>query len=96
MDKDGKSKSTYDDNILIMEIYLNNKNTTATHLDMAKGDFSHYTANKEVMLMPMFTFQVTNSRKVPNFKVGNVKQNEAFEAEATIMTLVEVPFQNLI
>lgn len=71
---------------------MNNENSTATHLDLAKGNFSLYTATEEVLLMPMFTFQVTNQRTIKDFNVGNVKNNEKFKAEATVYTLVELPF----
>ena len=46
--------------------------------------------------MPMFTFQVTNKRIEKNLKVGKIKNNKEFKAEATIYTLVEMPFQNLM
>jgi len=64
---DDQAEPVYNGNIIIFEIYLNNYNNTATHIDLAKGDFSYYTANQEVLLMPMFTFQVTNIRKETKF-----------------------------
>jgi hypothetical protein len=45
---------------MLFEIYLSNSNTTATNVDLANGDFTYFSAEEEVLLLPNFCFQVTD------------------------------------
>jgi hypothetical protein len=54
--KDGNEYSDFEGELLIFEIYLNNKNEMATSVDLTTGDFTYYKSEEEVLLLPMFTF----------------------------------------
>ena len=53
----------YEGTVIIFEIYLNNFNEPRTHIEMDKQKFTWNDADKEILLMPMFTFQVTKIMK---------------------------------
>jgi len=51
--------SKFAGDLLIFKIYLTQQNEPPTFIELAGTEFSHYVAEKEVLLLPMFTFQVT-------------------------------------
>ena len=55
-EKDGVKFSEFGGELLVFEIYLNNKHEMATSIELTTGDFTYYKAEEEVLLMPMFTF----------------------------------------
>jgi len=62
--KDNEKVDTLDRYILLFEIFVSNQHKVATTIDLKKGDFTDCSGGgvNEVLLMPMFTFQVTNIR----------------------------------
>ena len=60
--KNNEKVSTLDRYILLFEIFTNVQNKIATSIDLSRGDFTDFTGINEVILLPMFTFQVTNIR----------------------------------
>jgi len=57
--KDKVNYNDFEGELLLFEIYLNNKNGISTNIELSTGDFTYYQSEEEVLLMPMFTFQVT-------------------------------------
>jgi hypothetical protein len=59
--RDNEIVDEFSGEILIFEIYLSGekKNHMATNVDVGGGKFTHVQSMEEVLLMPMFTFQVT-------------------------------------
>jgi hypothetical protein len=56
---------------------------------------SWYEAEQEVLCLPMFTFQVVNV--VQDTKLNKYKANgEIVMAKLTTVTLVELPYQNML
>lgn len=88
--------SDFEGELLIFEIYLNNKNEMATTVDLSIGDFTYYKSEEEVLLMPMFTFQVTKITK-PDAKVEmSLGKHNIIKASVTTITLVQIPYLDLI
>ena len=96
--KDKVSYNDFDGELLLFEIYLNNKNAISTNIELSTGDFTYYQSEEEVLLMPMFTFQVTkvttSQDKVTIYMDRNNKN--PIKAIVTTITLVQIPFLELI
>ena len=88
----GKYVDRFDGHLLIFEIFLNNQNETATHINMLNDDFTWYQSEEEVLLMPMFTFQVTKVVKETKCRsidiLNTQKKPETFYGHVTTITLV--------
>jgi hypothetical protein len=55
----GRAVDTFNGNITIFKIYLNDQNETATSIDLSSNKetkFTMYPKEEEVLLLPMFTF----------------------------------------
>ena len=68
----------------------------ATNVDIVKGNFTYYQSEEEVLLMPMFTFQVTKIEKTLEKVSVTIDKNNKFKAFVTTVTLAEIPYLNLI
>jgi hypothetical protein len=55
---------------------LNNKNGISTNIELSTGDFTYYQSEEEVLLMPMFTFQVTKIRNEDKITIYMEKNNK--------------------
>ena len=79
-----------------MEIHLNGRNQTATNIDLRHKDFTFYEAEEEVLLMPFFTFQVTDTHTSSSVKDIELPKGEKFKGKVTTITLVELPYMDLL
>lgn len=92
----GEKYSDFDGEILIFEIYLSGQNEMATHVDIREGNFTYYQSEEEVLLMPMFTFQVTKVEKSREKVQVTINKDNKFWALVTTVTLAEIPYLSLI
>lgn len=69
----------------IFKIYTSKQNQPATKV-LAKKDWSFFPSESEILLMPMFCFQVVDIEKVDSEDLPNT----------TIITVIEIPRQNLL
>jgi len=60
----------------------------ATSVDLSFRDFSHFGKEEEVLLMPMFTFQVTKITKPDEVTEVKISKSSTIRANVTTITLV--------
>jgi len=87
-EKDKTEHDDFDGELLIFEIFLNVKNEMATSIDLRFKDFSHLASEEEVLLMPMFTFQVTKITRPEEKKEIKISKGNTITAKVTTITLV--------
>ena len=51
-----QNQKPFSGELLLFKIYLTSKNDPPTFIELAGKDFSYYEAEKEVLILPMFTF----------------------------------------
>lgn len=76
--KDGKEVDQFTGNIVVFKIYLNDQNVVATNIDLTNNkdaSFTHFKAEEEVLLLPLFTFQVTEVYQSSGQKTVKYKDN---------------------
>lgn len=88
-----------DAEILIFKIYLSDLNTPHSNIDLSGNatnpkEWTFYPREKEVNLLPFFTFQVCDITQSPRQRIF-IDKNTIDEAKITEVTLVEIPYQNL-
>jgi len=87
---------------VIFKIYLNDQNETATSIDLtshADSKFTYFKKEEEVLLLPLFSFQVTEVYEGSKKEIKGVDANgheEKFIAKVTEITLAELPYTNLL
>ena len=76
---------------------MNGNNKTVTHIELTGKEFTFYEAEEEVLLMPFFSYQVTKIVKDVNArKIEFPKANENIYGKVTTITLVEIPYTDLL
>ena len=105
---DGKKRTDFDGEVLIFKIYLSGQNEVATNIDMngyfsetpfekyeTTGDYmnsTEHTYNNEVLLLPMFTFQVAKVFKTVTKKNIRLDKINTVRSFITTITLAEIPY----
>jgi hypothetical protein len=70
--------------VCVFEIYISTISKPCTALDLPK-DWSFYPKEEEVLLMPFFCFQVVS-----------IKKRTEGPFPITLITLLEIPYQNFL
>ena len=90
-----KPASTFTGKILIFKIYCCSSNSPPGQLELSassggKSDWTYYPSEKEVNLLPFFTFQVADVTETDMMEVKFA--GTSVQAQVMTITVVEVPF----
>ena len=66
---------------MIFRIFVSSQNSPLSNIEIPDGDWTYYPSEQEVLLFPFFAYQVLKAK---------------VEDGVTEVTLVELPFQNLL
>ena len=85
---------------MIFKIYVTNNNHPSSNIDLSSNstnpsEWTFYPAEKEVNLLPFFTFQVADITQSERRKV-ELPNKKYVMTKITQVTLVEIPYQNFI
>jgi hypothetical protein len=77
---------------LIFKIFVSKENKVPSTVELIGGDFSCYPREKEVLLLPFFTFRVIDIVQTNERVCEMPESNKIVRGKVTVITVMEIPF----
>ena len=87
----GENPQLYKEELLVFKIFINKNNKVASNILLSEGS-TEYAYEKEVLLLPFFTFRVIDITQTEEKRVQLQPSEDEVRARVTIVTVMEIPF----